>query len=350
MPSFPDASMTDAKTPPNERIQFVLGDITYETVRPLAQRENGEVIFLAERRLRHGPSDPVTIKRMKAPASFERRLRLIQEVELAFRLSHPAIAPVHHLMLRDGMPHVIEEYVEGPSLDTVIHLATVREQPVSLPFALYVAAEAADALHHAHTRRGEDHQPLGIVHRDVSPRNIRMDRNGDVKVMNFGAAYSHLVGREETPGLLLKDDVAYASPEYLHRRPMDGRSDLFSLGLVLLQLLTNRRLFELEDAQAPAQNSRAEDTLSTPLLQMMTFINREGTDDLERAAGHLPEALRAILHRALQVQPSGRYASASEMHGDLKAVLRANAQPFGRFEAREELALMLAEAAPPQDA
>jgi eukaryotic-like serine/threonine-protein kinase len=366
--STPKPSVTDAQTLPNDTPAsktppgsslgvapvpllppFILGDVTYEAVRVLEQRANGEVSFLAERHLQDGSSDPVTIKRLKAPASFEFRLRLIQEVEFALRLSHPAIAPVHHLMLRDGLPHVIEGYVEGPSLDTLIGLATVRGSPVSLPFALYAAAEAADALHHAHTRRGEDRLPLGIVHRDVSPRNIRIDRNGDVKVMGFGASYSHWVSREETPGLLLRDDVAYASPEYLHRRPMDGRSDVFSLGLVLLELLTHRRLFEVQ-AQAPGQDFQAEDTPSIALLQMLAFIHRDGSEDLERAAGDLPEAARAILHRALQRQPSGRYASASELRDDLQAVLTAKAPSFGRFEASEELARLLTESSPARDA
>jgi eukaryotic-like serine/threonine-protein kinase len=366
--SFPDLHMTEAKAPPHEtlaaqvtqrpasgsepihpRIQFVLGDITYEAVRTLEERKNGEVIFLAERRLRHGPTDPVTIKRMKAPVSFERRLRLIQEVELAFQLNHPAIAPVHHLFLRDGLPHVIEEYVEGPSLNALIGLAKMRGKPVSLPFALYVAAEAADALHHAHTRRGEDRQPLGIVHREMSPRNIRIALTGDVKVLNFGASYAHWVGREETPGLLRKDDVAYASPEYLHLRPLDGRSDLFSLGLVLLELLTNGHLFTLDEAQASVSDLQTADTPSIPLLQMMTFIHRDGPEDLERVAGHLPEAARAILHRALQPQPANRYPSASEMRDDLLAALRADAPSFGRLEVSEELARMLEESSLQRD-
>lgn len=357
--------MTDDRTPTDEtpsedaapeptsalgrdrpRLRFTVETTTYEALRTLERRENGEVVLLAQRRLPHGLAGLVTLKRLRNPATFERCQRLIEEVQLAFRLHHPAIAQVHHLKIHADMPHIISEYVDGPSLDTVISLATMREKPLSVPFALYIAAEVADALHHAHTLRDSENRPLGIIHRDVSPRNIRVARSGEVKVTDFGAAYSHIVGREETPGLLLKGDVAYASPEYLHRKPMDGRSDLFSLGLVLLEMLTCWHLFDVEDEQAPVAvlGMETEETPSVPLTQMMALVNRYRPEDVEHLTAALPDVLKAILHKALRRKPSERYATAAELRDVLQAALAAESRPFGRKEASEELARMLSEA------
>ncbi|RKH36368.1 serine/threonine protein kinase [Corallococcus praedator] len=328
------------------RIRFTVETTRYETIRVLDRRSNGEVVLLAERHLPHGLAGWVTIKRLRNPATFERCQRLIEEVQLAFRLHHPAIAQVHHLKIHSDSPHIIAEHVDGPSLDTLISLATMREKPLSAPFALYIAAEVADALHHAHTLKDEEHRPLGIIHRDVAPRNIRVARSGEAKVTHFGAAYSRMVGREETPDLLLKGDVAYASPEYLHRKPMDGRSDIFSLGLVLLEMLTNKHLFDMEDATAPVSipGVMTEELPSVPFTQMMALVNRYGPEDVERAVAGLPDMLKAILHKALQRKPSERYATAAQMRDALRGALAVESPRFERQEASEELARLLSEA------
>ncbi|XXF78507.1 serine/threonine-protein kinase [Myxococcaceae bacterium GXIMD 01537] len=330
---------------------FTVGPIRYEVTRTLERRGNGERVLLAERHLSHGLAGLVTIKRLRAPSAFERRQRLIEEVQLAFLLHHPAIAQVHHLKIRDDMPHVIAEYVDGPSLNTVISLAAMREKPVSVPFALFIAAEVADALHHAHTLRDPENRPLGLIHRDVSPRNIRVARDGTVKLTHFGAAYSRIVGREETPGLLLKGDVAYASPEYLHRRPMDGRSDVFSLGLLLVEMLTGRHLFdtEVEVVAAAPEDVKTEEIPSLPLARMIALVNQYGPEDVERAVARLPDALKVIIHKALRRKPAERHATAAELRDALRAALAMEPRPFGRPEASAELARMLSEASAQRD-
>ncbi len=344
-----DASTEDAspEEPPGHLARlFDVDGTTYADVRTLERRGNGEVLILAERHLPQGQRGLVTLKRLRGPVSFPRKQRLLEEVQLAFRLSHPAIAQVHHLTVHRGVPYVIMEHVDGPSLQTVISLAAMRGEPVPVPFALHVAAEVADALHHAHTLTDDAGRPLGLIHRDVSPRNLRLcQRTGAVKVTDFGAAYSRMVGREETPGLLLKGDVAYASPEYLHGQPLDARSDLFSLGLVLVELLTGRHLFDVDRLPdgPPAPDARVptDEEPSLPLQQMMAWVEEYGPPEVERAlAGHA-EPLRAIVHQALRRAPAERYATAAALRDALRAAL---GRPYGRTEVAVEVARLLAEA------
>jgi serine/threonine protein kinase len=340
----------------SRRDAFVAGPVVFRFVRVLEERKSGAQVLLFERHLRHGPAGHVVVKRLRNPRTFERRQRMREEVHLAFRLRHPAIAQVHHFRIIDGAPHVIMEYVDGPTIETLLSTAALRGMPLPAPFALYVAAEVAEALHHAHTLTEQEGGggPLGLIHRDVSPRNIRVDwRTGAVKLTDFGAAYSKRVGREETQGRLVKGDILYASPEYLHLAPMDARSDLFSLGLVLLEALTSRHLFELEDLPVPPEAPRVdvtpEEAPSLPLARMMGRVDQYGPADVSRAVADLPEGLRALLQRALQRDPAARHTSAAELNQELRALLLALAPGYGRKEATEEVARLISEASALRD-
>lgn len=322
-------------------------------MRLLEERGNGEQVLLFERRLRHGLPGLVVVKRLQNPRSFPMRQRLKEQVVLAFRLRHPAIAQVHHFRVMNGAPHAILECVEGPSLDALITVAVMRDKPLPPAFAVYVAAELADALHHAHTLTDPDEggRPLGIIHRDVSPRNIRVERTtGQVKLTDFGAAYSKRVGREETPERLLKGDLMYASPEYLLGDRMDSRSDIFSLGLVLLEALTNRHLLgvwlfqEGRHGEEATPGVTVDEEPDLPLNQVLALMKRCTQEDVDRATELLPEGLQAILRRALQKEPAARYATAAELCRELRAWLQALLPGYGRGEAAEDMAQVIADA------
>jgi serine/threonine-protein kinase len=177
----PTEDVLDEQGTRKPQLMFVLDGTRYESIRELECRGNGEVLLLAQRHLQSGPAGHVTIRTLRSPSQFMNRQRLVDEVRLAFLLHHPAIAQVHHLKIHQGAPHVIMEHVDGPSLDTVLNLMAMLERPVSPSFALYVASEIADALHHAHTLRDGQGIPLGVIHRDVSPRNIYLDTHGAVR-------------------------------------------------------------------------------------------------------------------------------------------------------------------------
>jgi serine/threonine protein kinase len=155
-------------------------------------------------------------------------------------------------------------------------------------------------------------------------------------------------------GRLLKGDLLYASPEYLLGAEMDARSDIFSLGLVLLEALTNRHLFNVEDSQPVSESATksaatADETPSLPLRRMITLAEQYTARDVERVVADLPEGLQAILRRALARPPAERYATAEELRRDLHAQLVALAPGYGRRELAGEVARLFTEASARRD-
>ncbi|MFP2963645.1 serine/threonine-protein kinase [Myxococcus sp. 1LA] len=338
---------------------FQVADTRYIYVRTLDTRPNGEVLMLAERQERHGLSGPVLIRRVRSPATFARRQRLVEEVQLAYRLNHAAIAKVHLFTVQAGKPYVIMEYVDGPTLDGVLSLMALRRKPVSTAFVQYVGAEVADALAYAHRLEDDHGVRLGLVHRDVSPRNVSVGLGGEVKLTHFGAAYTHLGGREETQGGLRKGDAAYTSPEYLNCLPLTPAADLFSLGLVLLELATGRHLFHdaLETLAEPLpwrQRASVEEEPSLPLTHLMMLMDAYTPGDVEKATTDLPEGFRAALRKALRKPAAERYTTAEDLRDALRECLvqareASDGRPYGRKEAAEELARLITEASQNRD-
>ena len=340
---------------------FQVAGTRYIYVSTLDARPNGEVLMLAERQERHGPSGPVLIRRVRSPATSRRRHRLVEEVQRAYRLNHPAIAKVLLLTVKSDQPYVIMEYVDGPTLDGVLSLMALRRQPVSTSFALYVGAEVADALAYAH-RLADDHGArLGLIHRDVSPRNVSVGLGGEVKLTHFGAAYTHLGVREETQASLRKADAAYTSPEYLACLPLTPAADLFSLGLVLLELATGRHLFHaaLERLAEPPpwrpwpSVEDEEEEPSLPLMLLMMWMDTYTPDDVEKATAGLPEGFRSVLRKALRQPAAERYTTAEDMRDALRECLvqvreAGDGRPYGRKEAAEELSRLITEARQPR--
>jgi serine/threonine-protein kinase len=332
---------------------FSVDGTRYEFIRRLGQRNNGELL-LARRRYAKGPAGSVIIKRLSRPVSETQKQRLKEEVQLAYRLDHPGIAKVYQLVLHGGLPYVVMEYVEGRSLETVLSVTAMRQRPMSEAFVCHVVSEVADALHHAHTRTDEHGRPLGIVHRDINPENIRVGSSGEVKLVDFGVAYSLLPGREATTANVLRGDIAYASPERMRLEKVDHRSDLFSLGLVMLELLTGKHLFDLEDVEQAAQASepvsamlpeaRCEEPSWVPIAQMAARIQRFGPEDVERATRRISEPLRAVVHRALRREPAERYQSGLELRDVLREFLVVQGRSYGRPEAAREVLVAMKEA------
>ncbi|ADO70361.1 serine/threonine-protein kinase [Stigmatella aurantiaca] len=338
------------RTPSEASFHFEVEGVRYEAVRELEVRPNGERLLRAERRVADGVlSGPCLIRQLTSPSTYIQRKRLFEEVQLAFRLNHPNIAQVFHVQVDEleDAAYAIMEYVGGPSLETLVCAAVVRGQPLSEGFGLYLGAEVADALHYAHTLTSEKGTPLGIVHRDVNPRHIALGLHGEVKLLDFGSAYSLLVGREESPENLLRGDVAYASPEYLRKEGLTARSDVFSLGVLLVELLTGNHLFEVQDVPSVRANEsplRLESPSSLPLHQMQGLMESFGPDVVEKAVANLDGDIKAVLHIALRLNPMDRFETAADMRDALRGVAQSwPTGPYGRADAMKEAARVVSE-------
>jgi serine/threonine protein kinase len=223
----------------------------------------------------------------------EARARFLREADTARRLQHPGIVAVLDAGEHDGVAWIAMEYLKGRDL-------THYAQPSNLlpvPVVLRIAARVGDALAYAHAQ--------GIVHRDVKPANVMTDLTGDsVKVADFGIARIADASRTRT-GMVL-GTPSFMSPEQMAGGHVDGRSDVYSLGATLFQLLTGHLPFESESMHA-----------------LMLQIADDPAPDVRQWRPELPEALADVVALALQKRPEVRYASASQMAGDLRAIEQA---------------------------
>ncbi|MBZ4420431.1 serine/threonine-protein kinase [Myxococcus sp. RHSTA-1-4] len=350
-------SSLPSDVPPPPQVLLRSGRTSYEFIRSLGPAHHGELV-LARRLYEGGFGGYAVLKRPPRAAAAEASRRLLEEGRLAAQLHHPNIVAVHHLKGPDDAPVLVFEHTPGHRLDTLLEASTRARLPLSEGFALYVAAEVADALHHAHNLTDEHGRALQVVHRDVGPYNILVTEHGTVKLLDFGAAWSRLPGRVTTTDSELPGSLAYAAPEHVAQLGLDGRADMFSLGIVLLQLLTGRHLFEGADRfeserrrrreRTPAQDSTTrEHALAAAMheaishaaeIELKRRILAYGQEDLDEATRAVPAALVPLVRRALAPDRVERFATCADLARALREHLRRTGQPFGRPEALTELA------------
>jgi serine/threonine protein kinase len=229
----------------------------------------------------------------------------LDEVRLVRSIRHPNVVDVYDVGEHDGMMWMAMEWVEGESLHTVIAEAGKR-RAIPPELAVRIIADAAAGLHAAHELRDVDGSPRGVVHRDISPHNILIGTNGSVKLVDFGVAKA--IGRisEATRAGQLKGKFGYMSPEQALGKGVDRRSDIFSLGIVLFELTTSRRLF------------RGEHDIETLRLVISGAIPKPTLIDAK-----YPLELERIVLKALERNVSERYQTAAEFEHDLRAYLKA---------------------------
>ena len=229
----------------------------------------------------------------------------LDEVRLIRSIRHPNVVDVYDVGEHDGMMWMAMEWVEGESLHTVIAEAGKR-RAIPPELAVRIIANAAAGVHAAHELRDVQGVLRGVVHRDISPHNILIGTNGSVKLVDFGVAKA--VGRisEATRAGQLKGKFGYMSPEQALGKGVDRRSDIFSLGIVLFELTTSRRLF------------RGEHDIDTLRLVISGAIPRPSSIDPK-----YPLELERIVLKALERDISARYQTAAEFEQDLHAYLKA---------------------------
>jgi serine/threonine-protein kinase len=267
-------------------------------------------VFQAAVRDSDGQARELVVKRIRAELSASPELvrMFADEARITALLHHPNIVHVMDFGQVDGIQFLAMEYLDGRDLASVQRALRPAGLSLRAPLVAQIGLEVARGLHHAHTLCDRFGRPCLIVHRDINPANIMLLRAGGVKILDFGIAKaSELVGKAQTSIAKVKGKLGYLSPEQARGEPLDGRSDLFSLGITLWELLTGQRLF------AGSSNfERIRNVLGAPI---------PAPSSLRRS---VPPALDRIVLRALERERSRRYQSAGHVASDLAAFLRAN--------------------------
>ena len=230
------------------------------------------------------------------------------EARVHASLCHPNLVQVLDFGEYEGRLYLVLELVDGPSVQELCFRASCRRRPVELGPALYITQEILCALEHAHSACDEFSRPLHLVHRDVSPSNILMGTAGQVKLGDFGIARTAEIDARTAPGEI-KGKIGYVSPEQALGIALDGRSDLFSVAIVLSEMLIGAPLFEADND-----------------LRMLEQLHSGDLSRLYAAADRVPEDVMLFLQRALKTHPTQRFESASHMLWAVRELARRHRQ------------------------
>ena len=282
----------------------------YRIVGPLSKGGMAEVSLALQQGVQ-GFTRVVALKRVLASHEQDRAFleMFLDEARLAARLDHPHIVRIYELG-QDGDSYFLAmEYLPGEDLRQLHDVVARAGTQVSPELAAHLVAHAADALDFAHELTDENGAPLNLVHRDVSPSNVIVTYDGQVKVVDFGIAKAKGNSFETGVGVL-KGKLGYLSPEQFTGAPVDRRTDVFGLGILLWELLSNTRLFVRDSAAA---TMAALTVGEVPLLSSFR-------DDVS-------PTLEAIVQRALAHEPDQRFATAGQMRDALELYLRTEVLP-----------------------
>lgn len=262
------------------------------------------------RAVRSGPEGflrTFVIKRIKPThAGSEEFVQMFcEEARISAMLTHPNIVQVYEFGRIEGTYFLAMEYVRGKDLLSVMRALRERELRLSPSIAAYIAQQVALGLAYVHAVKGRDGKPLNLVHRDINPANIMLLKTGGVKILDFGIAKTAAPSRTKTQAGFVKGKLGYLSPEQARCAPLDGRSDVFSLGVTLWESLTGKPLFRRGSDYETVKN-----VLDGPV------------EPPSRHHGAVPSALDDIVMRALARDVNQRYASARDMARDLADFLR----------------------------
>lgn len=282
----------------------------YTLVRKLATGGMAEV-FLARAEGPGGFAKKCVVKRILPHFNDDPRFieMFLGEARLAAELNHPNLVQIFDFGQDHGQYFLAMEYIDGPNLRVLNRSARAEFGPLAFPLAARIICLAAEGLHYAHELRNEQGEFLNLVHRDISPDNILVSRNGAVKVVDFGIAKATTQPHLTKSGMI-KGKMAYMPPEQLAREPLDRRADLFALGIVLYELITGGMPFD-----ATSEVSIIQALMSVKPLERATVFRPD-----------CPPALEAIVMRCLEKDRERRYPSCVELQADLEAFIGASGQ------------------------
>ena len=264
-------------------------------------------VYVAQRAGPRGFAKRFAVKRILPELAVDARFvaMFCDEARICAALCHPNIVQVVDFGESNGQLFMAMEFVDGVSLARLLRSVSARRERFPRATALHIAHEVLRGLAFAHEAQDEHGRPLGIVHRDVSPGNVLIGRAGEIKLGDFGIVRSEFVDRRTYPGEL-KGKVGYMSPEQVMGTDVDRRSDLFTVGIIVAEMLLARPLFS-------GQNE----------FEILTNIYEANLGTLDRHAAELPPELSAILRKALSRDPDQRFQNALEFAAAVRDVARA---------------------------
>jgi eukaryotic-like serine/threonine-protein kinase len=255
----------------------------------------------------NGADRVVALKRMLPSSVLDKRHTemFLREAKLASMLAHPNVVHATSFGERDGELFLVMEYIEGEPLSRMVAVAQERGLTLALPVVAHILADICEGLHAAHELKDEAGRPLSVVHRDVSPQNVMVSYEGQAKLLDFGVAKIEALeadGRTKTGEV--KGKTAYMSPEQAMGDPIDRRSDLYSVGAVLFEAVSGRKMW-----------GGGTD------LEVLRRMALEEPPTLESVAPGTPAAICRLQRRLVSRDPSKRPASALEVATELRTFI-----------------------------
>lgn len=285
----------------------IVDDTTYRIVREIARGGMGAV-YEAYQVGAEGFAKRVALKVILQELTDDAEFvdMFISEAKLVADLVHENIVQIYQLGCSSGLYYMSQEFIDGITLEafSLRHQALDRAVPIEV--SAFVMARVCRALEYAHTKRDMDGNLLGIVHRDVSPGNVMMTYGGVAKLTDFGIAKAKTM-TQDFEGELLLGKVRYMSPEQARFESTDGRSDVFTAGILLYELLTNAPLFEDDDT----------------MVTLDRVVSAE-IPPLRDVCPDVPDEMATIVSRALERDPSRRYQTAGQMGFALEHFMYSN--------------------------
>ncbi|KYF84623.1 protein kinase, partial [Sorangium cellulosum] len=280
----------------------------YELLIAIAQGGMGTVWAARERGGAAGGDRIVAVKTMLPALSSDPRCKrmFLTESRIASRIKHPNVCAILDQGEQNGVLYFVMEWIDGDALVALLGGSTRKQgRPLPLPVAVRIAIESARGLHAAHELRDDSGALVGLVHRDVSPHNILITRDGSVKIADFGVAKAMAqVDNPTTNTGHMKGKILFMAPEQVYSEQLDRRSDIFALGIVLYQLTTGTHPF----------------AASHDLATMARIARPEPVDPPSSLVPDYPPALEAAVVRALAKDPAERFATMAELAEALEAV------------------------------
>ncbi|MCW5806777.1 MAG: serine/threonine protein kinase, partial [Deltaproteobacteria bacterium] len=235
---------------------------------------------------------------------------LVDEAKIAVQLTHGNIAQTFDLGRVGDTYYITMEYVDGADLYKILRRASEMDVEMPLDVCAFIGKEITSALDHAHRKRDNYGKPLGIVHRDVSPQNVLISYSGEVKLVDFGIAKATMKARQTAVGVI-KGKYYYMSPEQAWGDPIDFRSDIFSAGIVIYEMITGQMLYLEED-----------------LHKLLDMARKAEIAPPSRLRKGVPPQLERIVMHALSKVPGERYQSAGDFAADLERFLHTYSPVF----------------------